>query len=93
MLFNLVFLLLYLLLLLYNIIIIYIIIHQDINFTLGTRGNSLAKSGRPLAGETSVRSEVSEASDLTLVSPANGRPDFASELPLVPRVASGTQGI
>ena len=28
--------------------------------TLGTRGNSLAKSGRPKAGETSVRSEVSE---------------------------------
>ena len=31
--------------------------------TLGTRGNSLAKSGRPKAGETSVRSEVSEASE------------------------------
>ena len=31
--------------------------------TLGTRGNSLAKSGQPLAGETSVRSEVSEASE------------------------------
>ena len=29
-------------------------------YTLGTRGNSLAKSGRPKAGETSVRSEVSE---------------------------------
>ena len=28
--------------------------------TLGTRGNSLAKSGRPKAGKTSVRSEVSE---------------------------------
>ena len=28
--------------------------------TLGTIGNSLAKSGRPKAGETSVRSEVSE---------------------------------
>ena len=28
--------------------------------TLGTRGNSLAKSGRPKAGETSVRSEASE---------------------------------
>ena len=25
-------------------------------------------------------------SDLTLVSPANGRPDLASELPLIPRV-------
>ena len=32
-------------------------------FTLGTRGNSLAKSGRPKAGETSVRSEVSEVSE------------------------------
>ena len=32
-------------------------------FTLGTRGNSLAKSGRPKAGKTSVRSEVSEASE------------------------------
>ena len=31
--------------------------------TLGTRGNSLAKSGRPKAGETIVRSEVSEASE------------------------------
>ena len=31
--------------------------------TLGTRGNSLAKSGRPKSGETSVRSEVSEASE------------------------------
>ena len=31
--------------------------------TLGTRGNSLAKSGRPKAGKTSVRSEVSEASE------------------------------
>ena len=31
--------------------------------TLGTRCNSLAKSGRPKAGETSVRSEVSEASE------------------------------
>ena len=31
--------------------------------TLGTRGNSLAKSGRPKAGETSVRSEVSEVSE------------------------------
>ena len=31
--------------------------------TLGTRGNSLAKSGRPKAGETSVRSEVSELSE------------------------------
>ena len=28
--------------------------------TLGTRGNSLAKSGRPKAGKTSVRSEASE---------------------------------
>ena len=32
-------------------------------FGLGTRGNSLAKSGRPKAGETSVRSEVSDASE------------------------------
>ena len=40
--------------------------------TLGTRGSSLAKSGRSKAGETSVRS--------------NGRPDLASELLLVPRV-------
>ena len=31
--------------------------------TLGTRGNSLAKSGRPKAGETNVRSEMSEASE------------------------------
>ena len=31
--------------------------------TLGTSGNSLAKSGRPKASETSVRSEVSEASE------------------------------
>ena len=31
--------------------------------TLGTRGNSLAKSGWPKASETSVRSEVSEASE------------------------------
>ena len=35
----------------------------DVIVTLGTRGNSLAKSGRPKAGETSVRSEVSEASE------------------------------
>ena len=31
--------------------------------TLGTRGNSLAKSSWPKAGKTSVRSEVSEASE------------------------------
>ena len=39
--------------------------NNSMNFysTLGTRGNSLAKSGRPKAGETSVRSEVSEASE------------------------------
>ena len=31
--------------------------------TLGSRGNSLVKSGRPKAGETNVRSEVSETSE------------------------------
>ena len=35
--------------------------NNRLDYTLGTRGNSLAKSGRPKAGETSVKSEVSEA--------------------------------
>ena len=35
-------------------------VFRDLYGTLGTRGNSLAKSGRPLAGKTSVRFEVSE---------------------------------
>ena len=43
----------------YSLYIVYILE----NTTLGTRGNSLAKSGRPKAGKTSVRSEVSEASE------------------------------
>ena len=34
-----------------------------LHYTLGTRGNSLAKSSRTKAGKTSVRSEVSEASE------------------------------
>ena len=38
-------------------------ISDFVYITLGTRGNSLAKSGRPKAGETSVRSEVSEVSE------------------------------
>ena len=42
-----------------------LIIHHIIqsSITLGARGNSLAKSGRPNAGETSVRPEVSEESE------------------------------
>ena len=54
--------------------------------TLGTRGNSLAKSGRPKAGETSVRSEVSEVS--------GPHTRFAGQWPagFSKRVASGTQG-
>ena len=36
---------------------------------------------------------ASLTSDLTLVSPANGRPDLASELPLVPRVRNRTNAI
>ena len=42
-----------------------VLIHEceQVLSTLGTTGNSLAKSGPPKAGETSVRSEVSEASE------------------------------
>ena len=47
------------------------------NETVGVRHQRLLAFGPSLASLTS---------DLTLVSPAFGRPDLASELPLVPRV-------
>ena len=47
------------------------------NKTVGVRHQRLLAFGPSLASLTS---------DLTLVSPAFGRPDLASELPLVPRV-------
>ena len=48
----------------------------------------LNPAGHWPANECEVRSERRAECEYTLVSPAFGRPDLASELPLVPRVAS-----